>query len=277
MNRSMLTASVTMGQLQKKIDIIGNNLANSNTNGYKSRETNFNDLLFQQINNQPNANQEVGRRTPNGIRQGTGAKLSETNLRMEQGGLKITDRPLDIALKRPNDFFELLVEENGDFATRYTRDGAFYLSPYQEGENALVTGNGDFVLGTNGEPIFLPENFKDVKISETGEIVVTNHDNTEESVGQLQLVQMLRPQLLQSSGENQFALPDLDQLNLVEDEVYQDVSGQEGSVQQRALEMSNVDTATEMTELLIAQRSYQFNAKSISMADQMSGLIANLR
>lgn len=277
MNRSMLTASVTMGQLQKKIDTIGHNLANSNTNGYKSRETNFNDLLFQQINNQPNANQEVGRRTPNGIRQGSGAKLSETNLRMEQGGLKITDRPLDLALKRPNDFFELLVEENGDFATRYTRDGAFYLSPYQEGENALVTGNGDFVLGTNGEPIFLPENFKDVKISETGEIVVTNHDNTEESVGQLQLVQMLRPQLLQSSGENQFALPDLEQLNLVEDEVYQDVSGQEGSVQQRALEMSNVDTATEMTELLIAQRSYQFNAKSISMADQMSGLIANLR
>lgn len=266
-----------MGQLQKKIDTIGHNLANSNTNGYKSRETNFNDLLFQQINNQPNANQEVGRRTPNGIRQGSGAKLSETNLRMEQGGLKITDRPLDLALKRPNDFFELLVEENGDFATRYTRDGAFYLSPYQEGENALVTGNGDFVLGTNGEPIFLPENFKDVKISETGEIVVTNHDNTEESVGQLQLVQMLRPQLLQSSGENQFALPDLEQLNLVEDEVYQDVSGQEGSVQQRALEMSNVDTATEMTELLIAQRSYQFNAKSISMADQMSGLIANLR
>ena len=277
MNRSMLTASVTMGQLQKKIDTIGHNLANSNTNGYKSRETNFNDLLFQQINNQPNANQEVGRRTPNGIRQGSGSKLSEINLRMEQGGLKLTDRPLDLALKRPNDFFELLVEENGDFATRYTRDGAFFLSPYQEGENALVTGNGDFVLGTNGEPILLPDNVKDIKISETGEIVVTNHDNTETSVGQLQLVQILRPQLLQSTGENQFALPDLDQLNLIEDEVYQVVSGQEGSIQQKALEMSNVDTATEMSELLIAQRSYQFNAKSISIADQMSGLIANLR
>lgn len=266
-----------MGQLQKKIDTIGHNLANSNTNGYKRRETNFNDLLFQQINNQPNTNLEIGRRTPNGIRQGSGAKLSETNLRMEQGSIKLTDRSLDLALKRPNDFFELLAEENGDFATRYTRDGAFYLSPYDEGEMALVTGNGDFVLGTNGEPIFVPENFKDIKITETGEIVVTDNDNNEESIGQLQLVQILKPQLLQSTGENQFALPDLEQLNLWEEDVYQDVSGQEGAVQQKALEMSNVDTSTEMTELLTAQRSYQFNAKSISIADQMAGLISNLR
>lgn len=266
-----------MAQLQKKIDTIGHNLANSNTNGYKSRETNFNDLLFQQINNQPNANEEIGRRTPNGIRQGSGAKLSETNLRMEQGSIKSTDRSLDLALKRPNDFFELLVEENGDFTTRYTRDGAFYLSPYDEGEMALVTGNGDFVLGTNGEPIFVPENFKDIKFSESGEVIVTNNDNTEESLGQLQLVQVLRPQLLQATGENQFALPDLEQLNLLDEEVYQVVEGEEGLIQQRALEMSNVDTATEMTELLTAQRSYQFNAKSISIADQMAGLISNLR
>ncbi|MEC1697398.1 flagellar hook-basal body protein [Schinkia azotoformans] len=277
MNRSMLTASVTMAQLQKKIDTIGHNLANSNTNGYKSRETNFNDLLFQQINNQPNANEEIGRRTPNGIRQGSGAKLSETNLRMEQGSIKSTDRSLDLALKRPNDFFELLVEENGDFTTRYTRDGAFYLSPYDEGEMALVTSNGDFVLGTNGEPIFVPENFKDIKFSESGEVIVTNNDNTEESLGQLQLVQVLRPQLLQATGENQFALPDLEQLNLLDEEVYQVVEGEEGLIQQMALEMSNVDTATEMTELLTAQRSYQFNAKSISIADQMAGLISNLR
>ncbi|WP_338131652.1 flagellar hook-basal body protein [Schinkia azotoformans] len=184
---------------------------------------------------------------------------------------------MDLALKRPNDFFELLVEENGDFTTRYTRDGAFYLSPYDEGEMALVTSNGDFVLGTNGEPIFVPENFKDIKFSESGEVIVTNNDNTEESLGQLQLVQVLRPQLLQATGENQFALPDLEQLNLLDEEVYQVVEGEEGLIQQMALEMSNVDTATEMTELLTAQRSYQFNAKSISIADQMAGLISNLR
>lgn len=277
MNRAMLTASVTMGQLQKKIDTIGQNLANTNTNGYKKRETNFNDLLFQQINNQADPTKEVGRRTPNGIRQGVGSKLSETNLRMEQGSIKVTERPLDIALTKSLEFFELLVEENGDFATRYTRDGAFYLAPYEEGELALVTSNGDFVMGAEGEPIFVPEDFKDIKFTDTGEIVVTYDDNTEESLGQLQLVQMFRPQLLQSTGDNQFALPDLAQLGLLEEEVYQVVAAEEGSIQQGALEMSNVDIATEMTELMTAQRSYQFNAKSISIADQMSGLITNLR
>lgn len=277
MNRAMLTASVTMGQLQKKIDTIGQNLANTNTNAYKKRETNFNDLLFQQINNQPNQNEEVGRRTPNGIRMGSGAKLSETNLRMEQGAIKVTDRPLDVALTNPDQFFELLVDENGNLATRYTRDGAFYLSPYGDGEMALVTSNGDFVLGTDGQPIFTPDNFKEIKFRDNGEVVVTHDDNTEETLGQLQLVQMLRPQLLQSTGENQYALPDLQQLNLQDDEVYQTAENSEGLVQPGALEMSNVDISTEMTELLTAQRSYQFNAKSISIADQMAGLVTNLR
>lgn len=277
MNRAMLTASVTMGQLQKKIDTIGQNLANTNTNAYKKRETNFNDLLFQQINNQPNQNEEVGRRTPNGIRMGSGAKLSETNLRMEQGAIKVTDRPLDVALTNPDQFFELLVDENGDLATRYTRDGAFYLSPYGDGEMALVTSNGDFVLGTDGQPIFAPDNFKEIKFRDNGEVVVTHDDNTEETLGQLQLVQMLRPQLLQSTGENQYALPDLQQLNLQDNEVYQTAENSEGMVQPGALEMSNVDISTEMTELLTAQRSYQFNAKSISIADQMAGLVTNLR
>jgi len=277
MNQVMYTASVTMGQLQKKIDTIGHNLANADTNGYKRRETNFNELLFQQVNNQLEQNEDIGRRTPNSIRRGVGAKLSETNIRMEQGALKVTDRLLDVALKRPLDFFELLVEETGGLVTRYTRDGAFYLTPYEEGQLALVTQNGDFVMGRDGEPIFLPENFKSINITDAGEILVTFEDNTEQFVGQLQIVHMLRPQLLLSTGENQFALPDLEELNLMEEEVYEIVAAEEGLVQQGALEMSNVDIATEMTELLTAQRSYQFNAKSISIADQMYGLISNLR
>ncbi|WP_017756564.1 flagellar hook-basal body protein [Calidifontibacillus oryziterrae] len=278
MNRSILSASSTMAQLQKKIDTIGQNLANTNTNGFKRRETSFNDLLFQQINNQPDAPKEVGRRTPDGIRQGSGAKLSETNIRMEQGALNITERPLDLALTRPNEFFELLTEENGQYLTRYTRDGAFYLSPTEEeGQLALVTSKGDYVVDGEGEPIYLPDNYKNIKFTETGEIIVTNDDNTEQSVGQLQLVRVIRPQLLLSTGDNQYGLPDLEALNLFEEEVFEYVDPTEGSIQQGALEMSNVDFAAEMTELMTAQRSYQFNAKSISISDQMAGLITSLR
>lgn len=277
MNRAMLTASVTMGQLQKKIDTIGQNLANTNTNGFKKRETSFNDLLFQQINNQAHEDNEIGRRTPNGIRLGTGAKLSETNLRMEQGSIKVTDRTLDVALKRPNEFFQVMTAENGQFLPRYTRDGAFYLSPEGDGTNALVTATGDYVLDGEGNPIYLPEDYKSLTFTETGEIVVTYPDNTTESLGELQLIRVMRPQLLLSAGDNQYVLPNLEELNLTEEEVFESVAGQAGSVQQGTLEMSNVDIATEMTELMIAQRSYQFNAKSISIADQMAGLITSLR
>ncbi|WP_102348281.1 flagellar hook-basal body protein [Bacillus sp. Marseille-P3661] len=277
MNRAMLTASVTMGQLQKKMDTIGHNLANSNTVGYKKRETSFSDLLTQQMNNQPVENQEVGRVTPNGIRVGSGAKLSETNIRLEQGSVEVTNRPLDLALTNPNHFFQIYVEENGQGSLRYTRDGAFYLSPDEMGDLALVTGDGHYVLDGNDEPIYIPENQKEIKVTRTGEIIVTTTDGEEMSVGQLQLVGMLRPQLLLAVGDNQYALPDLEELNLVDEEVFEYVPGNVESVQQGALEMSNVDVGTEMTELLTAQRSYQINAKSISIADQMSGLVTSLR
>lgn len=277
MNRAMLTASVTMGQLQKKMDTIGHNLANTSTNGFKRRETSFNDLLFQQINNQADKEKEVGRRTPDGIRHGIGAKLSETNVRMDQGSIQVTERPLDLAITKPNQFFQVLVEENGQPSTRYTRDGAFYLSPTAEGVVSLVTADGDQVIDGEGAAITIPEDFKEIKFSETGEIIVTRQDNTAEAFGQLQLVEITRPQLLLSIGSNQYVLPNLDELNLTVEEVLQPLPPDQGSIQQGALEKSNVDVGMEMTELMTAQRSYQFNAKSLSIADQMSGLITSLR
>ena len=61
MDASMINASVTMNQLQKAIDTIGNNMANSNTYGYKSRQTQFSDLLFQQVNNLPGETMKIGK------------------------------------------------------------------------------------------------------------------------------------------------------------------------------------------------------------------------
>ena len=61
MNRTMITASNTLSQLQHQIDLIGNNMANVDTNGYKRSEASFNDLLVQQMNNQP---KQDGRNRP---------------------------------------------------------------------------------------------------------------------------------------------------------------------------------------------------------------------
>ncbi|MCH1625179.1 flagellar hook-basal body protein [Ferdinandcohnia quinoae] len=281
--RTMITATNTMSQLQKQMDTIGNNLANLNTTGYKRREVNFSELLYQQFNNQPFPEQEVGRLTPNGIRQGVGAKLGHTNISMTQGSIKTTDRPLDIAFTKEGQFLQVMVEENGVQTPHFTRDGALYLSPLADGSNqvGLVNSSGNPVLDEDGDPITFFDNFKEVNISPNGVIsVIPSQAGLPNQVYNLSVVEVHRPQLLESVGGNLFALPNLNELGVAADEVFTSLQGNlrgQVGMQQGALEQSNVDMSTEMSDLLMAQRSYQFNAKSISISDQMMGLVNGIR
>ncbi|PJN91165.1 flagellar hook-basal body complex protein, partial [Bacillus sp. mrc49] len=129
MNRTMMTAANTLNQLQSKIDQISNNIANVDTTAYKKTQTSFNDLLTQSFDNQPNESKEKGRLTTPGLRQGTGAMLSQSQLVLSQGAIKTTDRNLDAALTKEDQFFTVSVQDGKGVNTRLTRDGAFYLSP----------------------------------------------------------------------------------------------------------------------------------------------------
>lgn len=271
MNRSMITATNTMTQLQKQLDNISHNLANVNTTGFKRRETNFQELLFQQINNQPLADNEIGRLTPNGIRLGIGAKVSQTSIQLAQGNIITTGRQLDVALLNENQFFEIEV----DGEVRYTKDGAFNLSVLPTGETQLVTNEGFPVLSEEG-PIFFGEGSTGFSISSTGELVVNYEDGGAE-VFNLSVVQVQRPQLLQAKGSNTFTMPNLDELGLVANDVFAQINRNDIAVKQGALEQSNVELQKEMTDMISTQRSYQFNAKSISIADQMMGLVNGIR
>ena len=276
----MISASVTMGQLQKKLDTISNNVANVNTTGFKRRDVQFQDLLFQQLNNQIVNEQETGRNTPNGLRIGSGARVAQTNVRLEQGALMQTDRPLDLALTEKDLFFEVLATEEDD-PRRFTRDGAFYLSPNPNNDEELflVTGDGDFVMSRTGEPVMIPADYDQIMISDSGVINVNlrGEIDNEITVGQLQLVQVTKPQLLQNIGDNFFTFPNLEELELGFDDVLGFVPENVRGIMQGSLEGSNVDLGREMSELILAQRSYQFNTRSISMADQMMGLVNNIR
>lgn len=280
MNQSMISASVTMGQLQKKLDTISNNIANVNTTGFKQREVQFRDLLFQQVNNQIVNAQETGRNTPFGIRVGAGSAVSTTNVRMEQGSIQTTDRPLDLALTQKGVFFEVMPTEDEE-RRRFTRDGAFYLSPnpVNEDELYLVNGDGNFIMSSEGERIVIPANYNSIHINDSGFIRVNVEGELEEQVdiAQLQLVRITKPQLLENIGDNFFTFPNLEELELDIADVLEAVLANENVLRQNALEMSNVDMGKQLSDLLIAQRSYQFNARSISMADQMMGLVNGLR
>jgi flagellar basal-body rod protein FlgG len=279
--RSMITAANTMAQLGQQLDVISNNIANSNTTGFKRRETNFGELLAQQFTNLPN--DKATRLTPNGVRYGVGARLAETNLVLAQGALTKTDRALDVALAKEGQFFRVLVQgENGAQEIGYTRSGAFYLTPSAENPNELmlVTSDGHPVLDENNAPILLPEGFKNIAISNNGTITATASDGRVIRRANIGITTILRPQLLQSAGDNIFTLPDLNELNVNEADVAVNMTGNlrnQISMTQGALEQSNVDLGTELTDMMITERSYQLNARAISLSDQMLGLINGIR
>ncbi|MED4969156.1 MULTISPECIES: flagellar hook-basal body protein [Bacillaceae] len=281
MLRSMITAANTMAQLGQQLDVISNNIANSNTTGFKRRETNFGELLAQQFTNLPN--DKATRLTPNGVRYGVGARLAETNLVLAQGALTKTDRALDVALAKEGQFFRVLVQgENGAQEIGYTRSGAFYLTPSAENPNELmlVTSDGHPVLDENNAPILLPEGFKNITISNNGTITAVASDGRVMRRANIGITTILRPQLLQSVGDNIFTLPDLNALNVNEADVAVNMIGNlrnQISMTQGALEQSNVDLGTELTDMMITERSYQLNARAISLSDQMLGLINGIR
>lgn len=271
----MIQAAVTMQQLQQKLDMIGSNIANSQTTGYKSRQADFSSLLFQQIDNLSDPASSEGRLTPDGIRVGSGAKLGGINVDLTLGSLRETDRPLDVALLQDNYLFQVEVTDGDVTETHYTRDGSFYLNPINNTTSMLTTKDGYPVLGENG-PIVISEGFDSIHIQSDGQIIVGRGDQTE-IAGTIQIVEAVRPRLLEATGQNFFRLPNLDELGYTMNEIIQEPDNDQNMLKSGALEQSNVDMAQQMTDMLMTQRSYQFNARTISMGDQMLGLINQLR
>ncbi|MGE8207065.1 flagellar hook-basal body protein [Heyndrickxia sp. NPDC080065] len=277
MNRSMIVASNTMNQLQKQLDIISNNMANAQTNGFKKREVTFTDLLAQSFNNQPNKNDEVGRLTPAEIRLGVGAKIAQSQMVLKQGNLKETGRPLDIAFTNEKQFLKVLVNTNGVNQVRYTRDGALSLSPISQNEVMLVNSEGYPILDENNQMITFNRNANQFSISGTGNLSVKLPNGKLQNVN-LGIISLEKPQFLEKVGENLLGLPENVGVNV--SNVLTELTGplrNQVSMKQGSLEESNVDLGKEMTDLINVQRSYQFQSRAITLSDQMMGLVNGIR
>ena len=282
MNRTMITATNTMSQLQLQMDLIGNNLANVDTTGYKRQEGTFNDLLVQQVNNQRDSADAVGRLTPQGIRQGVGAKLGLVKLILTQGALKNTERDLDAALTKPDLFFKVqTTDASGTTEMRFTRDGSFYLSPSAADANRLelVTSSGNRILDQWNNPISITRDIAGITISENGTLVATMNDGQQQTI-ELGVISVQNPQYLENKGGNLYGLTNEAIAGVQQEDIYTDLIGglrENVAVRQGSLENSNVDMSKEMTDLITAQRMYQFQARSVTLADQMLGLVNGLR
>ena len=276
MIRTMNTAANTLGQLQVQLDTISNNIANSTTVGYKAKQANFQELLYQQFNN--DKQDATLRQSPVGIRYGVGAHISQIQSNENQGSLQITGRNLDFAFTQANQYFNVAMQ---DGSTAYTRQGNFYMSPQGDGTNLLVTGDGHPVLSANGTSIIFPDGVSQFSMSEAGTLNV-NYPDGQVIQFDLAVTRITKPQVMEHLDNGAYiSLPNnLQELGYAEGDVLTQLQGlnrNEVSMQIGTLESSNVDLSKEMTNLIAAQRSYQFNSRAITIADQMLGLINGIR
>lgn len=271
----MTTAVNTMNQLQNNLDIIGNNLSNIGTHGYQSNQASFQEMLYQQFNN--DKADTAQRQSPEGIRYGVGAMLGQTQMNWKVGTLQQTGRNLDFALTQPKNYFNVLVQGPDGPETVYTRQGNFYLSPGQGNQTALVDGEGNAVADRAGNAITFNGSVNSFELKTDGTVVAKSADGTEQTA-ELAVTLIERPNLMTRLSSTHFTLPaNLDELNVTEADILTEITGPDVGIQQGALEGSNVDYQKEMTDLINVQRAYQFNSRTVSIADQMLGLVNNIR
>jgi len=140
MANSLFTGVTGLRVHQQMLDVVGNNLANSNTTSFKSQRVRFSDLIYQTVSQATNATGDsLGGTNP--VQIGLGAKVAAIDPNLQQGSLESTGRDLDLALEG-NGFF---VARNG-VETNFTRAGAFGV----DSDNFLVDPANGFRVQRNG-------------------------------------------------------------------------------------------------------------------------------
>jgi len=262
MMQSLYTAATGMGAQQLNIDTIANNLANVSTTGFKSQRVNFQDLLY--VNLKPSgAPTSPETNAPMGIEIGEGVKPVATQRIFTEGAVQNTNNPLDILITGPESFFQVTLP-NGQIA--YTRDGSFT----QDANGNIVTANGYFM----DPPVQIPAETTAVSITSTGQIMATIAGSTTQTqIGQIEVARFVNPAGLTDIGNNLY------QETAASGDPIVGTPSSTGfsSIQQGSLEASNVDTVSEMVNLIVAQRGYELNSKVVSTADTMLEDIDNMK
>ena len=247
MVRGLYTAASGALVAQSQADVIANNLANVNTNGFKRtllQVQSADELALYRRQTDPSSNPR-GTATSAFIGNlGMGAQVMDTPAVFEQGTLAATGNPLDVAIQ--GDAFFAIQTPQG---VRYTRDGQFAQDP----TGRLVTMDGSFVLGTNG-PVQLQQNAGAVQVDQNGQITQGGR-----IIDQIALVQFGNLTQVRPEGDNRFVASNAALPARV-------TTG--STVHQGYLERSNANVVRSMVDLITAQRWFEANQKVIQTQDQ---------
>jgi flagellar basal-body rod protein FlgG len=259
---ALQTAATGMAAQDLQVQVISNNIANMATTGYKRQLAAFSDLLYEHVRRIGTQSSDQGNILPVGIDIGSGVKTVGTPRVMTQGTLSQTGNSFDLAITGDG-FFKILMPD-GTFS--YTRDGSFQL----DGTGRLVTSQGYVV-----QPgITVPQNATGFTVNTQGQVSITAVGATTPTVlGQLTLTRFLNQAGLLSTGDN--LLQETPASGQPQDGL--PATNGAGTIQQSSLEQSNVDSVTEISNLIAAQRAYEMNSKVITAADEMLSAVVTLQ
>lgn len=285
MMRSMFSGVSGMRSNQMLMDVVGDNIANVNTAGYKASRVVFQDTLSQLLRDGSAGNgSTVGSTNPSQV--GLGVHVTAVDTVQTQGAIQNTGRATDLAIQGAGSFVLLANNE-----TVYSRAGSFAL----DASNHLVDPSGALLQGwpadntgaipstaaadittltvPTTDPNDATAQLRSFAIGSDGKLNAVYSNGTALCVGQVAVATWSNPAGLNARGDGHFAA------GPASGPAQYQVAGQGGSgpLAAGALEMSNVDLALEFTNMMIAQRAFQANSKIISSSDDMLQELVNLK
>ncbi|GFN31889.1 flagellar basal body rod protein FlgG [Paenibacillus xylaniclasticus] len=273
MLRSMYSGVSGMRGFQTKLDVIGNNIANVNTVGFKAGRVMFKDILSQSVAGVTAPVEETTGGT-NAKQVGLGVSIAAIDTLHTAGSAMTTNVPTDVRIDGDG-FFAVKANDDQE-APFLTRAGNFYLDAARQ----LVTADGYFVQGVGGVNIILNEDVTSFSISQDGTIVSISADGTAEPTEyKIGVVKVTNPSGLEKVGSNMYRVTPNAILEGNDFDVIEANSALNGTgaIIAGQLEMSNVDLTNEFTEMIVAQRGFQANSRIITTSDEVLQEVVNLK
>ncbi|WGF87612.1 flagellar basal-body rod protein FlgG [Marinivivus vitaminiproducens] len=252
--KAMQIAATGMQAQQTRVNVIANNIANSDTTAYHARRAEFADLMYQQERRAGTVSSDTGTVLPTGVQVGLGVRGAAIAMDTSQGSLRQTTGDLDVAIEGRG-YLEIALP---DGTAAYTRDGALKRSP----DGVIVTAEGYPVQ----PEITIPEDALQVSINGAGEVWAYFAGEAQATqLGRFGLATFINEKGLEARGGNLFVPTTASG----DAEMGDAGTDGRGTLRQGYLEESSVDVVAEITSLIEAQRSYEMNSKVISAVDEM--------
>lgn len=317
MMRSLYSGVTGLTTHQTRMDVIGNNIANVNTYGFKSSRTTFKDIYYQTVKSPSsgtaNADDTTGKAGNNPTEVGYGVQIGSIDKNMSRSSFAGTDRTFDLAISGEGFFIVGKPvadaeegEEGGMSDITYTRMGNFGL----DSDGNLVNANNKFVLGTRNDGEF------DSATMESED--KAPYEKVPSALQTINVNQLIR----EAFGDDTLTFKDLEAFSIGSDGVLTATYGGDiaalarieiavfdnpegllqagntdfmisaasgnpglrkpgdpgaGTTESGKLEMSNVNLAQEFSDMIITQRGFQANSRIITTSDSMLEELVNLK